>query len=174
MRGALSMWTPGQWALRLTCVAGILVGLTATGLAGTWPALWLVLVVGGLAVAHAAAPEAAIGTVAMAFVLVWWGVAFRDGLHPAAIVAAGGLLASHLAGLVASYGPDRMAVDRATVLLWVRRGVGVLALSPLLYGVAVVVRDRPEPAGIWVAGLVAGLAAVVALAVSFAPGRDER
>lgn len=174
MRRAFAVWSPGQWALRMTCVAGILVGLGSTGLAGTWPAGWLVLVVGGLAVAHAAAPEAAIGTVAMAFVLVWWGVAFRDGLHPAAILAAAGLLASHLAGLVASYGPDRMAVDRATVWLWVRRGVGVLALSPLLYVVAAMVRDRPEPVGIWVAGLVAGLVTVVWLAVSFAPGGDER
>ena len=47
----------------------------------------------------------------MGLVLVWWGLAFRDGLHAAALVAAAGLLASHLPRVLAAYGPDRMAVD---------------------------------------------------------------
>lgn len=167
-------WTPGQWALRAVCVAGILVALLATGLVGVWPAWWLVAVVGLLAVGYAIVPEAAVGTVAMGFVLAWWGVAFRDGLHPQAILAAAGLVAAHVAGVLVSYGPDTMAVDRATVLLWVRRGALVLTMSPVVWLVAEVVRDQPEPAGIWAAGLVAALACVAAVAVSYAPGKGDR
>lgn len=169
----VQLWTPGQWGLRITCVVGLLVGLASTGLVGVWPAWWLVVLVGGLGVGYALAPEAAIGTVAMGFVLAWWGVAFRDGLHPQALVAAAGLVASHVAGVLAAYGPSEMSVDRATVLLWVRRGVLVLAISPLVWLLAIVVRDQPEPDGVWVAGLVAAFACVAAVAVSFAPGRSE-
>ena len=170
---ALRRWTPGQWALRATMVAGVLVALLSTGLVGVWPAWWLVLLVSGLAVGYALLPEASIGTVAMAMVLFWWGLAFRDGLHAQALVAAAGLLAAHLAGLLAEYGPDRMHVDPATVRLWVRRGASVLLLSPAVYLVAVAVRDLPEPPGLWVAGLAVALAAIGTVAGRFASGRPS-
>lgn len=165
----MRLLTPGQWALRVMCVLGLLVALLATGLAGVRPDLWLIVLVGALALMYAVAPESAAGTVAMAFVLFWWGLALRDGLHPAALLAALGLVTAHLAGLLATYGPARMAVDPATVLLWLRRGAQVLLFSLVLYGVAVLVRDQPEPDGLWLAGLAAGLVTVVLLAVSFAP-----
>ena len=169
----LRIWTPGQWALRAVMVVGLLVALLATGPAGTWPAPWLVVLVGGLAVGYALLPETSFGTVAIGLVLAWWGLGLRDGLHPAALVAAAGLLSAHLAGLVAAYGPDRMAVDRATVLLWARRGLLVFVLAPVVLAVALWVREQPEPDGIWVAGLAAALAAVAAAATLFLAGKVE-
>lgn len=165
--------TAGQWALRVTMVAGVMVALLATGLVGVWPAPWLMVLVGALALGYALLPENSVGTVAMGFVLAWWGIAFRDGLHPQALLAAAGLLLAHLAGLLAAYGPARLAVDRATVVLWARRGAAVFVMSPLVYLVAVGVRDLPEPDGLWVAGLGAALVAIGVAAAGLLAGRVE-
>lgn len=163
--------TPGQWALRSMVVAGLLVALLATTLVGTAPAWWLVALVAGLAVGYAALPETSLGTVAMGVVLAWWGIGLRDGLHPAALVAAAGLLVAHVAGVLVAYGPDRMVVDRDTVVLWVRRGATVFVLAPVVHLVAVAVRDQPEPPGLWVAGLGTALAAIAVTAVGLASGK---
>lgn len=174
MTRLLRTLTPGQWVLRATMVVGLLVALLSTAAAGTAPKLWLVLLVAGLGVAYASLPEQSFGTVAIGVVLAWWGIGLRDGLHPAALLAAAGLLVAHLAGLLVAYGPDRMAVDRATVVLWARRGVTVFLLAPVLYLVAVGVRDQPEPPGLWVAGLGAALALVVVVGVGFAAGKADQ
>jgi hypothetical protein len=167
-------WTRGQWVLRVVAAGGLLVALFATGIAGAWPAPLLVVLVAALAIGHALAPESPIGGVAMGAVLAWWGLAFRDGPDPASLVAAAGLLSSHVAGVLAAYGPDGMAVDRATVLLWVRRGLAVLLLSPLVLLVARGVEGQPEPDGVWVVGLAAALVAVLAAAVALRPGGAQR
>ena len=165
--------TPGQWGLRATMVTGPVVALAATGLVGEWPAGWLVVLVAALGVGYAVLPETSVGTVAMGLVLAWWGIALRDGLHAEALIAAAALLAAHLAGVVAAYGPARMAVDRATTMLWVRRGAIVFMMAPLLYLFALWVRDQPEPEGLWVAGLAAALVAIGAVAAGFVAGRPE-
>jgi hypothetical protein len=155
-------WTAGGWALRGAVVAGIMVALLATGLRGAWPDWWLVVLVLGLAVGFALLPEAPIGTTATALVLVWWGFAFRGNPHPESLVAAAGLLTAHLAALVAGYGPGDLPVDAATVRRWAVRGALVFVAAPAVYAVAVLLRDQPEPPGIWVAGLVAALVTIVA------------
>ena len=155
-------WTRGQWALRATVVAGLMVALLATGLRGVWPAWWLVVLVGGLAVGFALLPEAPVGTTATALVIAWWGFAFRDGPHAQALVAAAGLLAAHVAALIAGYGPGDMPVDPATARRWALRGAAVFMAAPLVFAVAILVRGEPEPSGIWVAGLSAALATTVA------------
>lgn len=163
----IGTWTPGQWALRVTMVVGILVALASTTLVGVVPDWWLVLVVAGFSLGFARVPESHAGAVAMAFVVVWWGVSLRDGLHPEAILAAAGLLASHVAGLVAAYGPDELSVDAATVRRWLVRAFAAFLLAPALWLVAVLLRDRPEAPGIWVAGLAAALVATVVATVAF-------
>jgi hypothetical protein len=155
-------WTVGQWALRATIVAGLLVALVATGLRGVWPDWWLVALVAGLAVAFSLLPDAPMGTVATVLVLAWWGFAFRDEAHPQALLAAGGLLAAHLAAVLASYGPRDLPLDPATVRLWAVRGALVFLAAPAVFIVAVVLRGQPEPVGIWVAGLAAALVTTVA------------
>lgn len=166
-------WSLGQWALRSVAAATMVLALVLTGSVGVWPAWWLVLAVATLAVAHALAPEASFGAVGMFLVIAWWGIGLRDGPHPQALLASAALLSSHLAGLVAAYGPERMTVDRETVLLWLRRGVAVFLLAPTVWLVATGVRDQPEPDGVWVAGLVAAVAALAAAAVAYRTGTVE-
>jgi hypothetical protein len=167
-------WTPGQWALRVTVVAGLLVALLATGLLGVWPAWWLVVLVAGLAVAFSLLPEAPMGTVATGLVLAWWGFAFREGPHPQALLAAAGLLAAHLAAVLASYGPRDVPLDPATVRLWAVRGAVVFLAAPAVFAVATLLRGQPEPVGIWVAGLAAALAATVVAGLVLARSAQEQ
>ncbi len=158
-------WTPGQWALRATVVAGIMGALLATGLRGVWPAWWLALLVAALAIAFSLVPEAPMGTVATGLVLAWWGFAFRDGPHPQALLAAAGLLTAHLAAVLAAYGPRDLPVDPATVRLWAIRGALVFLVAPVVFAVAILLRGQPEPVGIWVAGLTAALVTTVAAGI---------
>lgn len=155
-------WTPAQLLLRATVVAGVMVALFATGLRGVWPAWWLILLVGGLAVAFALVPEAPMGTVATGLVLAWWGLAFRDGPHPQALLAAAGLLVAHVAAVLAGYGPRELPLDPMTVRLWLVRGAVVFLAAPVVYAVASLLRGQPEPVGIWAAGLAAALVTTVA------------
>jgi hypothetical protein len=160
-------WSPGQWVLRAGMVVGLQVALLATVPLGVTPHVPLVLVVAALSLAYARVPEGVYGTVAMGFVIVWWGISLRDALHPWALLAGAGLLASHAAGIVAAYGPDELRIDRATVRLWATRAAAAYLLVPLLGAVALGLRDQPEAPGIWVAGLVSALAATLVAAVAF-------
>ncbi len=154
-------WTPGQWGLRVVAALGPVVALLATAPAGVPPRPWLVILVALLSLAHARLPESPIGTVAMAAVIIWWGVAFRDGPHAWAILAAAALVASHVAALVAGYGPDALGVDPATMRRWLVRGGAAYVLAPAAWVAAVLLRGRSEAPGIWVVGLAAALVAVV-------------
>ncbi|MCW2844992.1 MAG: hypothetical protein JWN22_2908 [Nocardioides sp.] len=157
----------GQLVLRLLVLLGPLVALLATGLVGAVPADWLIALVAALAVAFAAMPDSPFGTAVMVVVLAWWGISLRDGLHPEAVIAAAGLVTAHVAAVLASYGPGSMPLDRAVVGLWAVRGAAVLLASPAVWAVATVLRDQPEPPGIWVAGLAAAFVATLVAAVSF-------
>jgi hypothetical protein len=156
----MSAWTRGQWALRGVVVLGVLVALLASSPAGAPPPRALVLVVTGLALAHARLPESAAGAGALGLVVCWWAVGV-DSIHPAVLVAAVGLLAAHLAALVAAYGPDEMGVDPAVLRRWLLRAGAVLLAAPLLYGGALVLRGRPDVPGAWTVGIVAALGATV-------------
>lgn len=166
-------WTPGQWALRVTVVAGLMIALLATGLLGVWPAWWLVVLVAGLAVAFSVLPDAPMGTLATGLVLAWWGFAFRDGPHPQALLAAAGLLAAHLAAVLTGYGPRDLPLDPATVRLWAVRGAVVFLSAPAVFVVATLLRGRPEPGGIFVAGLAAALGTTVAAGLLLVRSQQE-
>jgi hypothetical protein len=166
-----SRWTPAQWVVRAVMVGGLLLGCFSTGLLGEWPAWWFTVLVVGLSLAYASAPEHTFGTLAMVLSACWWGIAFHDDPSPVALVAALGLLASHLAGVVAAYGPGRMAVDGPTVLLWTRRGALLLVLSAASLATALLVTDQPEPATIWFVGVVLAALATGGLAVVMARGQ---
>ena len=127
----------------------------------------------GFALGFARFPESHAGSVAMAVVVVWWGVSLRDSLQPQVLVAAAGLLVSHVAGVVASYGPDDLPVDPRTVWRWAWRGGAAFLLAPLLWLAALGVRDRPEPPGVWLAGLAVALLGTVALSTAFRTGPDD-
>jgi len=160
-------WTPGQWGLRALIVVGVLGALLATVPAGATPAPWLVVLVVLVALIFAVFPDSAAGAGAMVLVVAWWGVGLRDGLHPAALLAAAGLLVAHVAATVADLGPGTLPLDRAVLTRWSRRALLVLLAAPLAWGVATLVRDQPAPAGLWLAGLVAALVGLIAANLSF-------
>ena len=169
----MRQWTLAQWTLRGAVVAGVMVGLLATGLSGAWPPSWLVVLVLGLAVGFALLPEAPIGTTVTVLVIAWWGLAFRGGPYPEALLGAAGLLTAHLAALVAGYGPGDLPVELATVRRWAVRGALVFTAAPTVYVVAILLRGQPEPPGIWVAGLAAALATTLAAAFVLVRGGQD-
>ena len=166
-------WDPGQWLLRGVVAAGPLAALLATGLAGVTPSWWLVLLVAGLGVGFAALPDSPVGTVTIGAVVLWWGVALGDGLHPAVLLAAGCLVAAHVAATLAALGSDDMVLDPPTMWLWAARGAGVLLVAPALWLLAEGVEGVEEVAGVWLVGLFAALVATAAAGVAYTATRGE-
>lgn len=160
-------WTPGQWALRTLIVLGVVGALFATVPAGATPAPWLVVLVLVVSLVFAVFPDSAAGAGALVLVVVWWGVGLRDGLHPAALAAAAGLVLAHVAATVADLGPGTLPLDRGVLVRWSLRGLLVLVAAPLAWGVATLVRDQPAPAGLWLAGLVAALVGMLVANLMF-------
>ena len=165
-------WTPGQWVLRALVVLGVMLALFATVPAGATPARWLVALVLVTSLVFAVFPESAAGAVALLLVVAWWGVGLRDGLHPAALVAAAGLVLAHIAATVAELGPGTLPLDRGVLVRWSMRAALVLLAAPLAWAAAVLVRDQPAPAGIWLAGLVAALGGILAANLLFTRGAE--
>ena len=117
-------WPLSQLVARLLMLLGPLVGLVAAAAAEVPPPGWVTALVVVLAVGWVFMPESVLGTLCLAMVLAWWGVADISGLPAEALVAALGLLVAHVAAVVTAYGPPEMAVDTPTVRLWAdpRRG----------------------------------------------------
>ena len=172
---ALGELSRSQLVLRALVLLGPVVAVLAAGPAGHWAPWWVLAPVVALAAGFAALPESPLGAAAMLAVLIWWAAALDDGLHPAVLVAAAALLVSHVASVLASYGPGEMPVDPALARLWVRRGVLTLLGVPLVWGLALALRGEPEEPGIWLVGVTAGLVATVVAAVVLTarqPGED--
>ena len=165
--------TPGQVAVRAVIALGPPVALLATGPAGAWPSVLLVALVVVLSVGFAAFPESAVGSAAFVLVLAWWGVGLRDGLHPMALVAAGALVAAHVAAVLAAYGPGDLVPDPGLVRLWLVRGALVFLTAPVLLLVMRALRGAPEPPLLWASAMAAAVAVLVLAGVLFdrEPGR---
>jgi len=56
---------------------------------------------------------------------------------------------------------------------WVARGLVVFTASPAVLVVALLLRDQPEPVGIWVAGLAAALVTTVAAGLVLARTAED-
>lgn len=168
---AIAGLSRSQLVLRALIVLGPVVAVLAAGPAGRWPSWWLVAATLGLAGGFAAFPESPFGAAVLLLVLAWWTAGLDDGLHPAVLVTAAAVVVTHLAAILASYGPPEMPVDPALVWLWVRRGALVLLGVPVVWGLALVLRGEPEQPGIWVVGVAAGLVATVAAAVALTAGQ---
>lgn len=162
-----------QQALRALVLLGPLVGMLATGPAGSWPAWWVLVPQLGLAVAAAVAPDSSFPAAAILLAMTWWTVTLRDGLHPMVLVAAPALLLTHLAAMLASYGPGAMPLDGPTLRLWARRGALVLVTVPAVWGAARLLRGEPEQPGIWMIGVAAACAATVVAGVALTAGRED-
>lgn len=165
-------WDPGQRALRAIVLVGPVVALLAAGVAGNGPAAWVLVLVVLLSVLWAAAPESGAGTGALLVVLFWWTRVPDDALHPAALVAALAVVASHVAAVVGSAAPPRTPVDPAVVRLWSTRAALLLMPAPVLWVLARSLRGEDAPSGLWPAGLAVTVLAVVVLGAALGR-RDE-
>lgn len=142
------MWSPGQAVCRVLVVVLPVLALLVSGV-DPGPMVIVLVVAGSLA--WAVLPESVVGAAVLVAVLGWWALAVPDPLRPGLLVAALALAGAHSAGLLAAYAPDRAALDRALVVMWVRRTLLSFVAAPVAYA-AVVLLDRPE-AAIWPAGL---------------------
>lgn len=169
-------WPISQVLARALILLGPVVGLLAAVGADVPPPGWVAALVLALAVGWAFMPESLLGTLCLALVVAWWGVADLVGLPAEALVAALGLLVAHVAAVVSAYGPPEIAVDAPTARLWLTRGALVFGAVPVVWVFAVVLRDQPEPPGVWIAAMVAVVVAAVVAAVAFGipqePARD--
>jgi hypothetical protein len=172
MRLTSGRWTRGHYVLRGLVLAFPQVAIWLTRVSGTSPDPKLVLLVLGLSVYAALAPESAASVVLLGVVVAWWGLAFRDLAHPEMVLAALCVLATHVCLTIAAYGPASLPVDRALVLLWVRRGLLVLVPVPLLYVGAVLLQGQPAPPGMWVIGMVCVLGAAVGATLLYPQGAE--
>lgn len=161
-------WTRGQVVLRSLVLVLSQGALWLTSVSGVSPDPKLVVLVLGLGIFAVLAPESTAGIALLGVVVAWWGLAFRDLEHPAVIGAAACVLGTHLCLTVAGYGPPSLPVSRPLVLLWIRRGILVFLPVPVLYFLALALRDQPAPPWMWATGMVA-IAAAAVTAMLLAP-----
>jgi len=160
-------WSVSQLVARMLVLLGPVVALFAAAAAEVPPTGWMAAVVVALSLGWAFFPESAFGTVSLAAVIAWWGRSDLAELPVSALVAAFALLVAHVAAVLTAYGPAEMAIDGPTVRLWVTRGAAVFAAAPVVWLLALLLRDQPEPPGVWIAGMVAIVVAAVVAAVAF-------
>lgn len=165
--------TVTTWVLRLLVALGPVVALLAGVPQGYRPSTFVVLLVAVGGVVFALAPENFVGVAVMGLVVVWWALEVRGDVPLSSVVAAAGLLTSHVAATLLGLGPSRMVLDRAVVVRWAIRGLLVWPAALLVWLVADVFSGRPTPTTFWLAGLGAALvgAIVAGLAV---PVRSDR
>jgi hypothetical protein len=159
------------WVLRAVVVLGLVVALYAAAPEGFVPSPFLTAVVVAASVGFAWRPEHFVGSAASAIVLVWWALVVQSAFPDGALLAAGGLLASHLAALLLGYGPPEMPVGADLLLLWVPRGALVWLAALVVWLTARAYTGHAIPSVFWLAGLTAALVGAVVAAV-VVPTRD--
>jgi len=166
-------WPLSQLVARLLIMLGPMVGLLAAAAADLPPPGWVTALVVVLAIGWAFMPESLLGTLCLAVVLAWWGVADFQAVPAEALVAALGLLVAHVAAVVTAYGPPELAIDTPTVRLWLTRGAAVFTTAPIVWMLAVLMGDQPEPPGVWIAAMVAVVVAAILATVAFGPPQER-
>jgi hypothetical protein len=134
---------------------------------------WFIVLTLVLSVGFAAMPESALGTACLGLVVFWWALAASDGVPVGAIPAALLLLATHVAAVLLSYGPPSLPIGAALLGRWLRRGAAVAVAAPLVWLVAIVVEDQPEPPGIWVSGLACAVVVCIIAATAVTMREDQ-
>jgi hypothetical protein len=160
------------WVLRGVLLAGIVVALFAGVPEGYHPPVVLVVVVVAGAALSAFRPEHLSLAITMGAVVVWWAYAHDTEMPVAVLVAAAGLVATHVAGVVLAYGPPSLAVAPEVALLWTGRGVLAWVASLVVWGVARIYTGHGTPALFWLTGLAAALVGAV-VAGAAVPMRGE-
>lgn len=163
--------TPGQVGLRLVVLLGAAMMLGAAALAGAAPSARLEVVVAVAAAATIWRPDSPAALCLLAAATAGWPLGHADVGSPWLLLALAGLLAVHVATLLAAQGPATMAVDRAQVRLWLpRAALGWLAGAFPWVGVRLLAGGPADPAA-YAAGLVLLIAVAVAVSVRLEPPR---
>jgi hypothetical protein len=161
------------WTLRAIVVLGSVLALYAATPEGFVPSPFAGALVVVLSVAFALRPEHFVGSVALSVVLVWWALHVGSAVPAGALVAAGGLLAAHVAAVLLGYGPPQMHVGADLVVLWVPRAALVWLAALVVWLTARAYTGHATPTLFWLAGLAAAVVGAVVAAVVI-PTRDPR
>lgn len=164
---------PSVWALRVVVVLGPLVALWSAAPSGHVPSPFVVAVVAVLGLGYAARPENFSGPIVMAVVLLWWALSVGSAMPVGSLVAAGGFVAAHVAGVLLGYGPPRMPVDADLALMWAFRGAASWLAAALVWFAADAYSGHATPTSFWLVGLATALVGAVVAAV-VVPTRDLR
>jgi len=164
--------TRGRLVLRGIILVGPILALLAARPTDL-PHGWFVVLTLVLSLGFAAMPESPLGTLCLGLVVFWWALAAADGVPANAIPAAVLLVTTHLAAVLLSYGPPSLPIGAVLIRRWLRRGLGVVVAAPLVWLVAIVVDDQPEPPGIWVAGLACAVVVCVVAATAVSTSEEQ-
>jgi hypothetical protein len=152
-----------QVLLRLLVVLGASITVVAAQAAGARPPVWLQVVVGGLAVLATLRPESVAATGLLLATAYAWALA-PETLSPLVLLAAAGMVLTHVAALVAAQGPAQLRVDAVQVRRWAARGVLLWLAATATWGLGVVIEDVPQRRFAYALGLT--LLAVLAVATT--------
>ena len=161
------------WVLRAFAALGPLVALWAAAPAGYVPSPFAGVAVAVTAAGFALWPEHFTGPIVMVVVLSWWTLVVRSAMPAGSLVAAAGLIAAHVAGVLLGYGPPRMPVDPDLVLRWVFRGAACWLAAVVVWFAADAYSGHATPTSFWLIGLATALVGAVVAAVSV-PTREPR
>jgi hypothetical protein len=161
----LSRETRARLLLRLVILVAPVLALLAAR-PEELPHGWFVVLTLVLSIGFAAMPESALGTACLALVVFWWALAASDGVPVGAIPAALLLVAAHVASVLLSYGPPALPIGRPLLGRWLHRSIGVAVAAPVVWLVAVVVDQQPEPPGIWISGVACAVVVCVVAAMA--------
>lgn len=166
---------PGVWVLRAVTAGSVIAALLAgVGVGDTPPPVLVVLVVLG-ALLSALRPEHLSLSITLSLVVFWWALELRGSVPVVVLVVAAFLLLAHVGGILLSYGPPSLPLDRGLTLLWVARA-GLAWLAALaIWVVARSYSGHVTPTLFWLSGLAAGVVgAVVAGAAAPLRGQADR
>ena len=166
--------SPTVWALRAVVALGPAVALTAGVPQGYSPSPFVVVLVVLPALFWAFAPDNFLGSVSLVVVLLWWAVVVGAALPLASVVAAGGLLLSHVAATVLAYGPARARIAPRLVATWARRTAAAWVVALVVWWVAYASSDEPTPDSFWLLGLAVVLVGAVVASLWAPVKRSER
>jgi hypothetical protein len=159
------------WVLRAVILLGVMTALYAAAPEGFVPSPFVGAVVLVAAVAFALRPENFTGPTAQILVLLWWALVVKAAFPDGTLVAAGALLATHLAAVLLAYGPSQMSVGADLVMVWVPRGAVAWLAALVVWLTARAYTGHAVPGVFWLAGLAAALVGAVVAAV-VVPTRD--
>lgn len=141
-----------RW-LRAVVVLAPLLALFAGSFQGLVPPMWSAVLTAALALWSAWRPEHLLSAGPLLTVGGWWAYAAGSDVPPTALLAAAALVAGHVAGLVLGYGPPHLAVERAVLVLWLRRAALVWLVAPVLWLVGQAYAGHSTPELLWLVGL---------------------